>query len=125
VRIPTPKKIPPSLKEYSVGQLSEDYLPIITTTTTTTTTTYTHLILATLSFYFWPMPNFFCRMPNFMRPGLCSTVMGVLRLSLKVRVLHEPKNDQSLCNTIMVVLNLNGVHEICFVMSRRYCRTKV
>jgi hypothetical protein len=27
-------------------------LPIITTTTTTTTT-YTHLILATLSFYFW------------------------------------------------------------------------
>jgi hypothetical protein len=69
VRIPTPKKIPPSLKEYSVGQLSKDYLPIITTTTTTTTT-YTHLILATLSFYFWPMPIFFCRMPNFMRPGL-------------------------------------------------------
>jgi len=70
VRIPTPKKIPPSLKEYSVGQLSKDYLPIITTTTTTTTTTYTHLILATLSFYFWPMPIFFCRMPNFMRPGV-------------------------------------------------------
>jgi hypothetical protein len=44
-------------------------LPIITTTTTTTTT-YTHLILATLSFYFWPMPNFFCRMPNFMRPDI-------------------------------------------------------
>jgi hypothetical protein len=71
VRIPTPKKIPPSLKEYSVGQLSKDYLPIITTTTTTTTT-YTHLILATLSFYFWPMPNFFCRMPNFMRPDVWS-----------------------------------------------------
>jgi len=69
VRIPTPKKIPPSLKEYSVGQLSKDYLPIITTTTTTTTT-YTHLILATLSFYFWPMPKKICRMPNFMRPGL-------------------------------------------------------
>jgi hypothetical protein len=44
-------------------------LPIITTTTTTTTT-YTHLILATLSFYFWPMPKKICRMPNFMRPGL-------------------------------------------------------
>ncbi len=69
MRIPTPKKIPPSLKEYSVGQLPKDYLPIITTTTTTTTT-YTHLILATLSFYFWPMPIFFCRMPNFMRPEL-------------------------------------------------------
>ncbi len=38
--------------------------------------------------------------------GLCSIVMGVLRLSLKVRVLHGPKNDQSLCNLIMVVLSL-------------------
>jgi hypothetical protein len=70
VSIPTPKKIPPSLKEYSVGQLFEDYLPIITTTITTTTTTYTHLILATLSFYFWPMPKKICRMPNFMRPAV-------------------------------------------------------
>ncbi len=32
--------------------------------------------------------------------------MGVLRLSLKVRVLHGPKNNQSLCNIIMVVLCL-------------------
>jgi hypothetical protein len=32
--------------------------------------------------------------------------MGVLRLNLGVRVLHGPKNDQSLCNTIMGVLNL-------------------
>jgi hypothetical protein len=32
--------------------------------------------------------------------------MGVLKLSLGVRVLHGPKNDQSLCNTIMVVLSL-------------------
>jgi hypothetical protein len=47
-------------------------LPIITTTTTTTTI-YTHLILATLSFYFWAVPNFFCRMPNFMRPGIFPT----------------------------------------------------
>jgi len=39
--------------------------------------------------------------------GLCSTIMGVLRLSLSVRVLHGPKNDQSLCNTVMVVSSLN------------------
>jgi hypothetical protein len=32
--------------------------------------------------------------------------MGVLRLSLGVRVLHGPKNDQSLCNTVMGVLSL-------------------
>jgi hypothetical protein len=32
--------------------------------------------------------------------------MGVLRSSLGVRVLHGPKNDQSLCNTIMGVLSL-------------------
>jgi hypothetical protein len=32
--------------------------------------------------------------------------MGVLRLSLVVRVLHEPKNNQSLCNIIMGVLSL-------------------
>jgi hypothetical protein len=32
--------------------------------------------------------------------------MGVLRLSLRVRVLHGPKNDESLCNIVMVVLNL-------------------
>jgi hypothetical protein len=32
--------------------------------------------------------------------------MGVLRLSLVARVLHGPKNDQSLCNTIMGVLSL-------------------
>jgi hypothetical protein len=32
--------------------------------------------------------------------------MGVLRLSLRVMVLHGPKNDQSLCNIIMVVLSL-------------------
>jgi hypothetical protein len=38
--------------------------------------------------------------------GLCSTVMGVLRLSLGVKVLHGPKNDQSLCNTIMGVSSL-------------------
>jgi len=39
--------------------------------------------------------------------GLCSIVMSVLRLSLRVRVLHGPKNDQSLCNTVMVVSRLN------------------
>jgi hypothetical protein len=38
--------------------------------------------------------------------GLCSIIMGVLRFSLGVRVLHGPKNDQSLCNTIMGVLSL-------------------
>jgi hypothetical protein len=32
--------------------------------------------------------------------------MDVLRLRLEVRVLHGPKNDQSLCNTIMGVLSL-------------------
>jgi hypothetical protein len=93
VRIPTPKKIPPSLKEYSVGQLSKDYLPIITTTTTTTTT-YTHLILATLSFYFWPMPIFFCRMPNFMRPALRS-----------VSLLNNPQK-----NEIIIFENMTLTH---------------
>ncbi len=38
--------------------------------------------------------------------GLCSAIMGVLRLSLGVRVLHGPKNNQSLCNTVMGVLSL-------------------
>jgi len=32
--------------------------------------------------------------------------MGVLRLSLGVKVLHGPKNDQSMCNIIMGVLSL-------------------
>jgi hypothetical protein len=32
--------------------------------------------------------------------------MGALRLSLGVKVLHRPKNDQNLCNNIMVVLNI-------------------
>jgi hypothetical protein len=32
--------------------------------------------------------------------------MGVLRLSLGARVLHGPKNDQSICNIVMVVLSL-------------------
>ncbi len=32
--------------------------------------------------------------------------MGVLRLSFGVKVLYEPKNDQSLCKSIMVVLSL-------------------
>jgi hypothetical protein len=41
--------------------------------------------------------------------GLCNIVMGVLTLSLVVRVLHGPKNDQSLCNTIMNVLSLRIV----------------
>ncbi len=89
MRIPTPKKIPPSLKEYSVGQLSKDYLPIITTATTTTTT-YTHLILATLSFYFWPMPIFFCRMPNFMRPGLLPICISTLFRCIGVQFLFNP-----------------------------------
>jgi hypothetical protein len=31
--------------------------------------------------------------------------MGVLRLSLRIRVLHGPKNDQSPCNIVMVVLS--------------------
>jgi hypothetical protein len=38
--------------------------------------------------------------------GLCSAITGVLRLSLGVRVLHGPKIDQGLCNTIMGVLSL-------------------
>jgi hypothetical protein len=32
--------------------------------------------------------------------------MGVLRLSLGVRVLHGQKNDQNLCNIVMGVLSL-------------------
>jgi hypothetical protein len=32
--------------------------------------------------------------------------MGVLSLSLKVRLLHGPKNVQSVCNNVIVVLNL-------------------
>ncbi len=38
--------------------------------------------------------------------GLYNIVMGVLRLSLKVKVLHGPKSDQSLCNIVMVVLSI-------------------
>ncbi len=93
MRIPTPKKIPPSLKEYSVGQLSKDYLPIITTTTTTTTT-YTHLILATLSFYFWPMPKKICRMPNFMRPGLHTSSYKISEVGKRIS-LTVPEIDIS------------------------------
>ncbi len=32
--------------------------------------------------------------------------MGVLRLSSRVKVLRGPKNDQSLCNTVMVVSSI-------------------
>jgi hypothetical protein len=38
--------------------------------------------------------------------GLYNTILGVLRLSLGFRVLHGPKNDQSLCNIIMGILSL-------------------
>jgi hypothetical protein len=31
---------------------------------------------------------------------------GLLRLSLRVTILHGPKNDQSLCNNVMGVLSL-------------------
>jgi hypothetical protein len=31
--------------------------------------------------------------------------MGVLRFSLRFKVLHGSKNDQSLCNIVMGVLN--------------------
>jgi hypothetical protein len=43
-------------------------------------------------------------LPEFLL-GLCSIIMGVLRLSLRLKVLHRPKN-QSLCDTIMGVLSL-------------------
>ncbi len=39
--------------------------------------------------------------------GVMQIVMGVLGLSLKGSVLHGPKNDQILCNTLMGVLGLN------------------
>jgi hypothetical protein len=32
--------------------------------------------------------------------------MGILGLSLVVRVLYEPKNNQNLCNIVMGVLSL-------------------
>jgi hypothetical protein len=45
--------------------------------------------------------------------------MGVLRLSLGVTILHGPKNDQSLCNTIMGVLSLRiGLMEFFFFVSK-------
>jgi hypothetical protein len=42
--------------------------------------------------------------------------MGVLRLSLRVKVLHGSKKYQSLCNIIMVVLSLN-IRLIEYVLS--------
>jgi hypothetical protein len=46
--------------------------------------------------------------------------MGVLKLSLRVRVWHGPKTDQSLCNIIMVVLSLRiGLME--YVLSCPKC----
>jgi hypothetical protein len=51
--------------------------------------------------------------------------MGVLRLSLGVRILHGPKNDQSLCNIVIGVLSSKDrVDGIYFVLSWRYCITK-
>jgi hypothetical protein len=38
--------------------------------------------------------------------GLRSIVMNVLRLTLRVKVFHGPKKNQSLCNTVMGVLSL-------------------
>jgi hypothetical protein len=35
-----------------------------------------------------------------------STITSVLKLGLGVRVLHGPKDDQSLCNVLVVVLSL-------------------
>jgi hypothetical protein len=32
--------------------------------------------------------------------------MGVLRLSLRAKILHPPKNNQGLCNIVMGVLSL-------------------
>jgi hypothetical protein len=37
---------------------------------------------------------------------LYSTILGVLKLSLGFKVLHGPKNDQSLCNIVMGILSL-------------------
>ncbi len=38
--------------------------------------------------------------------GVMQIVMGVLGLSLGVSVLHGPKNNKILCNTLMGVLGL-------------------
>ncbi len=58
--------------------------------------------------------------------GLYSTVMGIIKLSLGVKVLQGPKNDQSLCNTIMVVFKFKDrVDGIRFVLSSRYCIAKM
>jgi hypothetical protein len=43
--------------------------------------------------------------------------MGVLRLSLRVMVLHGQKYDQSLCNAIMVVSSLK-IGFMKYVLSR-------
>jgi hypothetical protein len=37
--------------------------------------------------------------------GLYNTILGVLRLSLGFRVLHGPKNGQSLCNIVLRILS--------------------
>jgi hypothetical protein len=51
--------------------------------------------------------------------------MGVLRLNLNIKVLHGPKNDQSVSNNVMVVLSLKiGLMEYV-VLSQGYCIAKV
>jgi hypothetical protein len=42
--------------------------------------------------------------------------MGVIKLSLEVKVSYGPKNDQSLCNIAMVVLSLK-IRLIEYVLS--------
>jgi hypothetical protein len=50
--------------------------------------------------------------------GLYRVVMGIIKLSLGVKVLHVPKHDQSLFNPAMVVLSLKiGLIEyVCLVL---------
>jgi len=44
--------------------------------------------------------------------------MGIIKLSLGVKVLHVPKHDQSLCNTAMVVLSfkIGLIEYVCLVL---------
>ncbi len=54
-------------------------------------------------------------LPEFLL-GLCIIDMGVLRLNLGVRVLHGPKNNQNLCNTVMGVLKIGLMEYVLFCL---------
>jgi hypothetical protein len=57
--------------------------------------------------------------------GLCSIFMGVLRLSLGVRVLHAPKRSKLVQYFYGCIKFKDKDDGICFVLSQGYCIAKV